>query len=441
MRNVVGAIILAVGCGTALHADFLDKKATQWHQWRGPNGTGYAPDANPPTKWDENTNIRWKAPLVGRGSATPIVWENQVIVLTAVETDKIADKLPPADPRFQTRTERPNRYYQFIVFSFDRQTGKQLWKTIVAEAVPHEGCHATHSYAAGSPTTDGTRIYACFGSQGIFALDFSGKVLWKQNLGQLHTRLGWGEAVTPVYHKDSLYLNWDQEADSKLYCLDAATGKTRWVVDRDEKSSWNTPLLVNHNETTQVVLNGTTRIRGYHAESGKLIWECPGMTTNAIPSPVADDKWIYVMSGYRGAAAVAIPIDAKGNVAKSQLGWSYDKATPYVPSPLLVNNRLYFSQTTQPVFSSLDTTTGKPVIDRERLPSATSFYASPAASKSHIYYPDRTGTTVVLKLGDQFDVVSVNTLKDELDASPVLLGKTLFLRGHKNLYCIEETSK
>jgi outer membrane protein assembly factor BamB len=233
-------------------------------------------------------------------------------------------------------------------------------------------------------------------------------------------------------------LNWDQEADSALYCLDARTGDTRWRAERDEKSSWNTPLVVEHAGRTQVIVNGTNRIRAHDLATGKVLWECGGMTVNSIPSPVAANGVAYVMSGYKGSAAVAIALDAIGNVTDGPaVRWRYDRGTPYVPSSVLVNGRLYFTQANVNLLTCLDTSTGKPVIDRERLPGAGDFYASPIAAAGRLYFVDRNGTTLVLKLSDKLEVVATNRLNDPVDASPVAVGRQLFLRGEKYLYCIE----
>src|SRR5262249_41130631 len=152
---------------------------------------------------------------------------------------------------------------------------------------------------------------------------------------RLNTRLGWGEAVTPVVHGDSLLLNWDQEEGSALICLEAKTGKDKWRAERDEKTSWNTPLIVEYKGTTQVIVNGTKRIRGYDFENGKELWQCGGMTTNAIPSIVTADGVVYCMSGYNGAKACAIPLDATGDITDTdKVLWTHGKGTPYVPSPL-----------------------------------------------------------------------------------------------------------
>lgn len=412
-----------------------------WPAWRGTNGNGIAPaDAQPPIKWDEKNNIQWKVELPGKGSATPVVWGDQVFVLTATPTQREAkpEELPPRDTRFETKTQAPTRFYQFEVLSFDRTTGKVRWRQIANEAVPHEGHHPTHSYAAGSPATDGKRLYVSFGSFGTYAYDLTGKLLWKRDLGRLHTRLGWGEAVTPVVYGDSVILNLDQETDSRLVALDASTGNIRWEVKRDEKTSWNTPIVVKHGDSVQIIVNGTNRVRSYDLATGKPIWEVSGMTTNAIPSPLTHGGFAYVTSGYRGAAALAIPLDSKGDLGDGtgKVAWKYSKGTPYVPSPLLLNGRLYMTKGNTQLLTVLDAKSGKPILEDERLPKATSFYASPAAANGHVYLVDRNGTTVVLKDGDKPLVVSINSLNDPIDASPVFSGKTLFLRGEKYLYAI-----
>jgi outer membrane protein assembly factor BamB len=321
---------------------------------------------------------------------------------------------------------------------FDRKSGKQLWKQVATEQVPHEGHHPTHSYAAGSPTTDGKHLYVSFGSFGTYCYDIDGKLKWRRDLGKLNTRLGWGEAVTPVIHGDSLLLNWDQEENSALVCLDARDGKTKWNVERDEKSSWNTPLVVEHKDRTQVIVNGTNRVRSYDFNNGKLLWECGGMTVNAIPSPVASNGILYCVSGYQRSAAFALPLDATGDVTGSEkVLWRHKQGTPYVPSPMLLGDRLYFTKANENILTSLDIKSGKPVLDLVRLPSVTSFYASPVAAAGRIYLVDRNGTTLVLKQGDKLEVLAINRLDDAIDATPALVGKQIFLRGEKYLYCIE----
>lgn len=435
------AVALVLALAVTARAQNPKEAENNWHQWRGPNADGSAPKADPPTKWDAKTNIAWKAELPGRGSATPIVWGDRVFILTAIKTDRKAkpEEMPKIDPKFDVKTEPPTNFYKFVVLCFDRGTGKQRWEKVVAEMVPHEGHHATHSYAAGSPTTDGKLLYASFGSFGTYALDFDGNVKWSRtDLGRLHTRLGWGEAVTPVVHGDFLLLNHDQESDSRLICLDLATGTTKWEAKRDEKTTWSTPLVTEFKGTTQVVTNGTARVRSYDLATGKVLWECGGMTVNPIPSPVRFGDSVVCMSGYRGSAALSIPLSSAGDLGgKGEVDWRYAGGTPYVPSPALGGDLLYFNSTNDSLITVLNAKTGKAVIEKERLPQAKSFYASPLVAGGHVYFVDRSGITVVAKKGETLDVVSVNKLDDPIDASPVAVGKQLLLRGEKYLYCIE----
>jgi len=436
---LLGTLTLAL---SATAADFPKGAEENWHHWRGPNADGSAPKADPPTKWDAKTNIAWKAELPGKGSATPIVWGDRVFVLSAIKTDRKAkpEEMPKPDPRFKVNTEPPSNFYKFVVLCFDRKSGKKLWEKVVAEMVPHEGIHESHSYAAGSPTTDGKLLYVSFGSFGTYAYDFDGNLKWSRtDLGRMHTRYGWGEAVTPVVHGESLLLNFDQEADSRLYCLDTSTGKTRWEAKRDEKTTWATPLVVDHGGKMQVVTNGTVRVRSYDLATGDLVWQCAGMTVNPIPSPVRYGDSVICVSGYKGAAAVSVPLSAKGDLgeSKDKVNWRYASGMPYVPSPVLVGELLYFTQMNDSLLTILNAKTGKVVLDKERLPQVRSFYASPMTAAGRVYFVDRSGTTIVTKSGEGLDVLSVNKLDDPIDASPVAVGKQLFLRSAKYLYCIE----
>jgi outer membrane protein assembly factor BamB len=431
----LSAMILAA----STHAgDFATEKLGNWPDWRGPLVNGTAPKGDPPMTWDEKTNVKWKTALPGRGSSTPIVWGDRVFVLTAIDTGRQArpEDLPKPDPKFEVKTKPPTTYHQFVVLCFDRQTGKERWRQIAAEAVPHEGYQPTHSYAAFSPTTDGKHLYVSFGSRGVFCYDLDGKQIWKRELGWMHTRLGWGEGASPALHGDALVVNWDQEAGSFYACLDARTGETRWKIERDEVTTWATPPLVEHKGRTQVIAPGTKHVRSYDLKDGSLIWTGGAMTVNCIPSPLAANGVVYVMSGYRGAVAYAISLDATGEVG-DKLVWTYQRGTPYVPSPLLVGERLYFTQGNEPILTCLDIKTGKPLIDRQRLPGLSSIYASPACAAGRIYITGRDGTTLVVKQADKLEVLATNRLDDPIDASPAVVGKQLFLRGEKYLYCVE----
>jgi outer membrane protein assembly factor BamB len=413
-----------------------------WPQWRGPLATGAAPRADPPVTWDEKTNVRWKVAVPGKGSATPIIWGDLVFVVTAEDTGRAADPndRPKVDPRIEEKrkTKAPTTYQRFLVLALDRKTGKVRWQHTAAEKVPHEGIQPTHSYAAASPTTDGRRLYVSFGSYGVYCYDLQGKLLWQRDLGPLYTRYGWGEGSSPVVHGDTLLLLRDHEGPSSLVALDAATGQTRWQVERDEPTSWSTPLVVEHKGQAQVIVNATNRVRSYDLATGKLLWQCGGQTPLAIPSPVAADGLVFCMSGYGDSACFALPLDATGDLTGTkQIAWQLKRGTPYVPSPLLYDGRLYFTLANNPLLSCVEARTGKVVYGLERLQALGTLYASPAAAAGRVYIVDREGTTLVLKAGAQFEVLASNSLSEPIDASPAFAGRQLFLRSHHHVYCLE----
>ncbi len=434
-------IVLALVFTQALSAatvadDFAARRDYNWHQWRGPSAGGVAPYGDPPVTWDEQTNIKWKVALPGEGSGTPVIWEDRIFITAAIKTDRIAES--PPKPDASAKTSPPGNYYQFVVLCLDRASGKIVWQRVACEEVPHEGRHPTNSYASASPTTDGKRLYVSFGSRGICCYDLTGELLWKRDLGDTRTRYGWGEAITPVIHGESLVINWDHEDDSFITVLDAKTGETRWKNDRDEPTSWATPLVVEHDGVTQAIVNGTNRVRSYDLATGRIIWQCGGQTVNAIPSPILLGNVVYCMSGYRGSAAFALPLSATGDLTDSnKIIWHHDRSTPYVPSPINYGKHMYFTASNNGILSCLDAETGKPIFGPVRMPGITSLYASPAAASDRIYFTGRDGTTLVIKHAKQLEAIATNRLNDPMDASPAIVGKQIFLRGAKHLYCVE----
>jgi outer membrane protein assembly factor BamB len=440
MRRLILLTICGCLASSDVRADDFDAgRPFHWHQWRGPLANGVAPHGDPPIHWDENTNVQWKVEIPGEGNSTPVVWGDRIFVSAAIETERAVDSLPPpaAEPPGGYKTPRPTNYFRFVVISLDRNTGRVLWQGTGAEAIPHEGRHPTNSYASGSPTTDGRSVYASFGSRGICCFDVEGNLRWKRDLGDMVTRFGWGEGTSPVLHRDRLVVNWDHEGDSFLVVLDATTGETLWNVDRDEISSWSTPLVVEHKGVAQLIVSATRRVTSYDLADGRIIWECGGQTVNVIPSPVALGDVVYCMSGFRGSALYALPLDSSGDLTDTDRPlWHHDRGTPYVPSPLLYDDLLYFTRSNSGVLSCLDAKTGEPLVEGVRLPGLSSLYASPVGAAGRVYFVARSGTTLVINHQPKLEVLATNQLDDPIDASPVIVGKQLFLRGKTHLYCI-----
>ncbi len=432
-------------------AETPSESQSYWPQWRGPEMTGVAPYGEPPMEWSEDKNIRWKIEIPGKGHASPIVWDDKVFVLTAIETDKVieqqrmeTEEQPPEQREGRRRRgrggSRPTKVHKFDIFAINRQDGKILWQRTACEEVPHEGTRAEGSWGSNSPITDGERVYAYFGSRGLYCYDMQGNLLWEKDLGDMTTARGFGEGSSPALYGDTIVVNWDHEGQSFIVAFDKKTGKELWKVDRDEATSWATPIVVEHDGKPQVITSATNRIRSYDLATGELIWECGGMTRNTIPTPVAANGMVYFTSGFRGNALLAIQLEkAKGDITDSDaIVWRHDKDTPYVPSPLLYGDTLYFLENNRAVVSCFNAMTGQEYYVRQRLEGMNNTFVSPVGASERIYFTGSNGVTLVLKRGPKFEVLATNSLDDNFTASPAITDKEIYLRGHKYVYCIAQ---
>jgi len=443
MKRLTPLLAFSLALGTLIPAVGAEAALKNWPAWRGPLRTGVAPEANPPVEWSETKNVKWKIPLPGRGTSTPVIWNNQVFILTAIpEGSAPAASAPPSGGGSgRSRPEQPTQAQQFTVISYDRATGKPLWKHTARTQVPHEGHHKDHGFASASPVTDGEVLIASFGSFGLYAYNLQGKLLWEKDLGDMRTRNSFGEGSSPALHGKTVVVLWDHEGEDFIVALDTRDGKELWRQKRDEPTGWSTPLIVEHEGKPQVIVNGTNKARAYDLATGKLLWESGGQTVNAIPTPVPGEGTVVVMSGYSGAALQVIKLGGSGDLAGTDsIVWSHKKSTPYVPSPLLYGPNLYFFAKNDALLSIFDVVTGKPGIEAERLGGLTGVYASPVGAAGRVYLLGRDGGALVIKNAAQLKVLATNKLDDGFDASPAAVGRELFLRGRENLYCLAEAT-
>ncbi|MDB4538514.1 PQQ-like beta-propeller repeat protein [bacterium] len=440
------ALTLSVLAGSA--EAFPTQEGDSWPSWRGPDRNGVAPSGGAPTVWGEEKNVRWRAELPGLGISTPVVWGDYLYVTTAVETDKLADgakaEPEPAEGQRRGRGRRgrgssgPKKVHEFRVMCVSRADGSLVWSQKVAETAPHEGIHGTNSQASASPITDGEHIWAFFGSRGLHCLDMEGDLVWSKDFGKMKTRNEFGEGASPAIHGDKIVVLWDHEGVDFIAAVNKETGKEAWRTERNEVTTWVTPLIVPVGDQVQVITTGTDASRAYNLENGEEIWSIGGMTTNCVPTPIHHDGVVYLMSGFRGSALQAIKLEgAVGDLKESKnLLWSYGKNTPYVPSGVLVDGKLYFLRVNSGRVTCLDAASGKEHFSAENLGGIRSVYASLTASGEYIYAASREGETVIFKVSDTFEQVASNTLDDAFDASPVMVDGELYLRGRKALYCI-----
>jgi outer membrane protein assembly factor BamB len=399
-----------------------------------------APRAKPPTHWSETNNVRWKISLPGQGHSSPIVFGDTVYVTAAVPVGEAQKAVHDEAPGVHDSVPVTRRH-QFIALAISRWDGTVLWKKVLREEWPHEGGHVTGSLASNSPVTDGERLYVFFGSRGLYCLDLKGELIWQQDLGRMRTLHAHGEGSSPVLHGDTLVVCWDQEGDSFLYAFDKHTGKQRWKVARDEKTSWSTPLVVEPEGKAQVIVSATKRVRGYDLETGALLWECAGLTDNVVSSPVYGHGVVIAGNSYYQQAMLAIRLaGAKGDLTGTdKVAWKLNRMTPYVSSPLLYDNRLYFLRHNQNILSRLEPASGRQHGDPLRLTGINDFiFASPVGADNRIYITGRDGNTVVLRHDEENAAIALNHLDDSFSASPALAGRELYLRGKRFLYCIAE---
>ncbi len=440
-------VVLGLAISVSLAASVATQapaRASMWPQWRGPLATGEA-TGDPPVEWSETTNVRWKTAIPGSGASTPIIWGETIYLQTATPVG--AEKTPrQTDFAFPEQMDvykglayyRATRDYEFALVAIDRATGRIGWRKVLRVEQPAEGRHPTNTFASASPSTDGERIIAFFGSRGLYCLDMTGAVLWERDFGDMSTRNGWGEGSSPTLFRDRVIVTWDHEADSFIAALDAATGRELWRRSRNEPTTWATPLVVPVGDRVQVITDGQQHVRSYDLETGEPIWHGPGLTFNSIPSPVHADGIAYLTSGFQGSVLLAVDLArARGDIEQSgALLWRRDRDTPYVSSPLLYRGSLYVFKSLQGIMTALDPKTGEVMYGPVRIPEIPDLYASPVGVAGRVYVAGRDGRTVVFRHGARFKVLAVNELDDGFDASPAVVGDELYLRGRTSLYRI-----
>ena len=389
-----------------------------WPHWRGDAGNGVSLTARPPVEFGPAKNLRWKAEIPGRGSSSPVVLGDSVFVTTAVPI------------------EGEGRVLDFRLLCFDRATGLERWSRSAVKTAPHEGTHETNGYASASPCTDGERVYAHFGSQGLHCFSLTGDHLWSRDFGEMRVRNGFGEGSSPTLAGDLVIVPWDHEGPSMLFAVDKRTGKTVWETPRDEPTSWCTPLIVTDaGGTTQVVMNGQNAARGYDLATGKELWQCGGQTVRPVPSALTTDGNAYIGSGYRGAFLGAFDLAGRGDLEGGpSVRWTTHRNTPDVASPLLSGDRLYFYKEKTGLLTCVDRRTGEPHFETVRIPGVGRTYASPVAAGGYVYLTDRGGRITVIEDADAVAVVAENDVEEGVDATPAPAGDSLFIRGERHLF-------
>jgi outer membrane protein assembly factor BamB len=450
----LASLFAAVGW-IALNAVNVTSACAQgWPQFRGPAGDGVVPGQHP-DRWTPKENIAWKSKIPGVGWSQPVCVGGKVLVTTAVAERQARPKPGDWSPGdgigglsllIGSVRRPPAIDYQWNVLCLQADTGQVLWETTVQSGRPKVPVHPNNSYATETPATDGERVIAAFCSAGIHCLDLDGKLLWSKDLGTYPTQMDWGTASSPVLLGELVYVQCDNEQASFLVALDKRTGGEVWRKERDERSNWCTPLVWKHEQRTELVVGGGTKIRSYDPATGELFWEMAA-SGRCSQSPVAAGGLVFVntgdrLTGQRGLLAAIRP-GARGDISLAEgsqtgefVAWSVTLTGHGVASPLAAGDCLYLLDQQSGIIRCLDATSGKQHY-RQRLPGATGLTASPWTCGGKVYCLDQSGQTFVLEPGPELRIVATNRLGDEMFwASPAFADGAIFLRSLDQLYCI-----
>src|SRR5512138_414978 len=329
-------------------------KTVNWSCFRGDNNM-VAEGANLPDDWSNDTNIAWTYDIEGQGWSSPVIWGDRAIVLSVVP-ELVSER--PEEPRPQQAAPPPPQVedtaykqdvYRWEVICVDMKTGAELWKKIALKGHPRSNKHRMSNYASETPVTDGKRVYAWFGMHGLYCYDIEGNLLWKKDLGNYKTLNGWGTGSSPVLYNNTLYIQMDNEDQSFITALDAATGNEKWRTPREEKTNYATPVIWNNKVRTELVAGGKT-IHGYDLVTGKSLWQLTIAGDMSIASPVYDKERLYTGNDGRKIKGrfFAVKAGAQGDItppegdsASTWVDWSISNAGHGNPSPLLYKGYLY----------------------------------------------------------------------------------------------------
>src|SRR6185369_1417769 len=420
-----------------------------WPSFRGQQASGIAERQNLPGRWDPKTgeNILWRTPIPGLAHSSPVVWGNTIFVTSAVSSDPKATFRPGLYGDGDASQDRSQ--HRWMLYALDKRTGKIVWERVAHQGVPVDKRHIKSTYANSTPATDGRIVVAWFGSQGVYAYDVSGRLLWKVDLGRLD--LGaydiptyeWGPASSPIIWNNLVILQCDTQADSFLLALNAATGKTVWKTDRDELPSWGTPTIVTTETGPVLVTNASNFIRGYDPRTGKELWRLGGSSKITAPTPIFDEGFFIVASG-RGPERPIFVVKPSahgdltlpaGKTASEAILWSKTGRGSYMPTPLAYKGILYVLSNNG-TFDAYNLKTGEEVY-RQRLPTIGSGYsASPVAADDKIYLSNEDGEMLVIGAGDKFTHLATNSMGELLMATPALSEGVMYVRSSNSLFAI-----
>jgi len=422
--------------------------AANWPQFRGPQASGVESNVALPARWDidRGENIRWRTAIPGLAHASPIIWKDRIYVATAVRPGKADLKVGLYGDIGSANDQEPHNWR---LLALDKTTGTILWDKPGHEGIPRVRRHPKSSHCSATPATDGRRIVALFGSEGLFCFDLDGQRIWKKDLGPMDSGFfqvpsaQWGFASSPVIHDDKVVVLCDVQTNSFLALFDLEDGKELWRIPRKDVPTWGSPTVVTVGKQAQILVNGWHHIGAYDFATGKEIWKLDGGGDIPVPTPIVAEGLAYFTSAHGKFRPLrAIRLDAKGDITPSEVGmtnaaiaWAHARQGNYMQTPLVIADRVY-ACLDNGLLSCFDARTGA-IAFSERLGSGSEgFTASPVSDGRHLFFASEVGNVYVVPADGKFSVTATNKLGDTCMATPAISDGTLFFRTRETLIAI-----
>jgi outer membrane protein assembly factor BamB len=426
--------------------------AQNWPQFRGPRASGVVEGGTSAVTWnaEKSANTRWKTAIPGLAHSSPVVWGNKVFVSTAVSS------AAKDETRFglygDVAPVKDDPKHTWKVFALDKQTGKVLWERTAYEGLPKVKRHPKSTHADSTPATDGRYLVVLFGSEGLYAYNLNGKLLWKQDLGVLDSGwfydpdYQWEHGSSPIIYRDLVIIQADVQKDSFIAAYNLKTGKLAWKTPREEIPSWGTPTIYEGKTRTELIANGSKAIRGYDPATGKELWRLSPNSEVTTPTPFVAHDLIFVTSGYAPIQPIyAIRPGSNGDISlkdgkesNDSIVWSKKRGGPYMPTPVVYGDLLY-TCSNQGVLTAYNAKTGERVYQERLGGKGGAFTASPVASDGKIYLSSEDGDIFVVKAGPKYELLATNPVGQVMMATPAISDGLVIVRGISHVFAFGET--
>jgi outer membrane protein assembly factor BamB len=426
-------------------------RAQNWPQFRGPGATGVTEGLAKPVKFDASTslNVRWKTPIPGLSHSSPVVWGDKVFVTTAV-TSAAKD-----ETRFglfgDVAPVKDDPLHSWKIYALDKNKGTILWERTAYEGIPKIKRHPKSSHAASTPATDGKYLIVNFGSEGLYAYDLNGKLLWKQDLGVLDAGwfydvdYQWEYGSSPIIYKNQVIVQADIQKNSFIAAYDIKSGKLLWKTPREELPSWGSPTIYEGKLRTELLTVGPKAIRGYDPATGKELWHLGPMSEITTPTPFVAHDLIFVTSGYAPIQPIyAIRPGGNGDLTLKDgkessefIAWSKQRGGPYMPTPIVYGDLLY-TCSNQGVLTAYNAKTGERVYQERLGGTGGAFTASPVASDGKLYLSSEDGDVFVVKTGPKYELLAKNPVGEVMMATPAVSDNLVIVRTVSHLFAFGE---